>query len=114
MSAVLVGAGVGALMGYMGNRDQEARAKKAHKEQEEFKRQQNKYAAFFGKQPIMEEARVGRSPVPAVMSGMTQGAQMGGMIGNMYRDAPPQYNPEYQPSRFNPQTGEPVARNYYA
>ena len=111
----VIGAGVGGLMGYMGASDREAKEKKAHKEQEKFRRAQNKYAAFFGVQPSMERARVERSEIPAMMSGMTQGAQMGGMIGNMYGQSP-QHGAahQYQPSRFDPQTGEPVSRNYYA
>lgn len=113
-----IGAGVGGILGYVGASDQEAKAKKAHKAQEEFRRQQNKYAAFFGRQPTMERARAEQSAVPGLMSGITQGAQMGGMIGNMYGQQPPSQqrarftNPP--PSQFNPQTGEPVAQNFYA
>lgn len=109
-----IGAGVGGLMGYMGAADQESKAKKAHKEQEKFRRAQNKYAAFFGAQPSMERAYVGQSAIPGAMSGMTQGAQMGGMVGNMYKE-PAKYNTRTGEEilRFDPQTGERVTKNYY-
>ena len=83
-----IGAGIGGVLGYAGASDQEKKAKKAHKEQEEFRRAQNKYAAFFGKQPTMERARVEKSAIPGTVSGLTQGAQFGAQMGNMYKREP--------------------------
>ena len=112
-----IGAGIGGIMGYVGASQQEKKNKQAHAEQEEFRRQQNKYAAFFGKQPTMERARVSQSAVPQMMSGLTQGAYTGGMIGNMYSDKnkPNRFDPNTgKPiNQFDPQTGEPIT-NFYA
>ena len=111
---VAIGAGIGGLMGYFGAEQEEKSAAAAAKKNEEFKKHQNKYAAFFGKQPLLQHERTQRSPVPAAMSGMTQGAYMGGMIGNMYANRPKQNDMgPVPPSRFNPYTGEPVQQTQY-
>ena len=110
----VIGAGVGGLMGYMGAADQESKEKKAHKEQERLRREHNRYAAFFKKQPMMEQARQEKSLIPGINSGWTQGAQMGGMIGNLYKE-PARYDTRTGEEilRFDPQTGEQITQNHY-
>ena len=79
-----IGAGIGGILGYVGASDEEKAAKEAHKKNEEYKRHQNKYAAFFGKQPTREQARAGKSPIPGLVSGLSNGGRLGGQIGNLY------------------------------
>lgn len=127
MSAMLIAAGVGGLLNYFGAEQEKQAAKKAHRQQEEFRKERNKYSSFFHTQPEMERAFKARSSIPALFSGLTQGAQFGGMIGNMYGDipteatpetlSPPEFSPsqysgpEYRP-QIDPYMREPIAGGY--
>ncbi len=124
---MIIGGGIGAILGYMGASDQARKAKAAHRKQEEFRKHQNKYSSFFGKQPTMERAHLEKSVIPGTVSSATQFAKMGGAIANMYRDKP-KYNTQTgeslnPPDLYDAQTGEPieqtvglspVGQNYYA
>ena len=92
----VIGAGVGGLMGYLGAEEQERKAKKAHKKNEAIKRQQNRYAPFFGKQPRLEEVRTSGSSAGPAMGGAILGAEQGGKIANMYARSQGQSQPQPQ------------------
>lgn len=109
---VAIGAGIGGLMGYLGAAQQEENDAKAHKKQEEFNRLKNKYAAFWDESPIVQHARPKKSVVPALMSGVTEGAYTGGMIADIYKkkSAPPVRIPtgDQRLPMFDQYSGNPI------